>query len=98
MNTRIDIKQIGNVSFAKQQPGKGRQKMLATRIHSFFAICVRLNIYRVTHQVGPKLSLTSKQKLHFSIKILYRNATFVLMSMGGLVIPDVSPCKMVMVW
>ena len=42
--------------------------------HSFQMFCH----YRVTHHIGPNLSLTSKQKLRFSIKSLYWNATFVL--------------------
>ena len=48
--------------------------------------------YRVTHQVGRYLPLTSKQKLCFSISSLYWNATYAFMSTGGLVLPDVSPC------
>ena len=46
----------------------------------------------VTHQEGPNLPLKSKQELRFSVKRLYWNATFALMSTGGLVLPDVSPC------
>ena len=49
-------------------------------------------LYRVTHQVVSNLLLTSKQKLHFSIRSMYWNATFVLMSTGGLEQPDGSPC------
>ena len=49
-------------------------------------------VFKVTHQVGPNLPLTWKQKLFFNIKSLCWNATSVLMSTGGLVLPDVSPC------
>ena len=50
--------------------------------------------YRVIIQVGPNLSLqlTWKQKLCFSIRSLYQSATFVYMSMIGLVLPEWSPC------
>ena len=56
--------------------------------------------YRVTHQVGPNLPLKSKRKLCFRIKSLYWNATLVMMSTGGLVLPIVSPCMFVlkMIW
>ena len=48
--------------------------------------------YRVTHQVGPNLPLTPKQKLRFIIKGLYWYATLVLMSTGGWELPEWSPC------
>ena len=58
--------------------------------------CLLLNFTVSTGHLGqisvPNLPLTCKQKLHFSIKGLYWNTTFVLMSTGGLVLPDVSPC------
>ena len=50
--------------------------------------------YRVTHQVGPNLPLTSEQKLCFSVSSSYKNATFVFKSTIGLVLPDVSPCSL----
>ena len=48
--------------------------------------------YKVTHQVGPNLPLSSKQKLCLSIKGLYWIAPYVLMSTGGWDQPDESPC------
>ena len=51
--------------------------------------------YRVTHQLGPNLPMTLKQKLCFSIS---SNTTFVLMSTGGLVLPDVPPCTFYVPW
>ena len=58
------------------------------------------NMYRVTKQLVPNLSLTSKQKFHFSIRPLrhldqahVQNATFVLVSTGSLEQAAWSPCK-----
>ena len=53
--------------------------------------CVVLakEMYRVTHQVVPNVLLTSKQKSRFSIRGIYWNATFILMSE----LTDWSPCK-----
>ena len=49
-------------------------------------------LYRVTIQVVPNLPLTSKQKFCYSIRPMYWNATFVLMSTGGLAQPEWSHC------
>ena len=48
--------------------------------------------YRVTIQVVSNLTLTSIQKLCYSMRPMYENAHFVLMSTGGLTQPEWSPC------
>ena len=40
-------------------------------------------IYRVTIHVVPNLLLKSKQKFHFSMRYMYKNTNFVLVSTGG---------------
>ena len=53
------------------------------------SVCLSV-LYRVTHQVVVlNLLLTSKQKLGFSIRSIYWNTTFVLVSTGGWELPDV---------
>ena len=47
---------------------------------------------RVTHHVDSNLPLTSKQKFCLSIRPMFLNANFVLVSKGGLNQRDVSPC------
>ena len=55
--------------------------------------CQAKGKYRVTHQVVQNLPLTSKQKFHFGIAA---SGTFVLKSMGGFALLDVSPCSRVL--
>ena len=50
------------------------------------AICDKIKIV-------PNLPLTSKQKFRFSTRPVYWNATFVLVSKGGLTQPEWSPCS-----
>ena len=50
-------------------------------------------IYRVTHQFDNKFLLTSIWKLHFSIRSLYCDGTFVLMSTKACNQPDGPPCS-----
>ena len=49
-------------------------------------------LYRVTIQVVSNLPLTSKHKFCFNMRPVSLKATFVLVSMGGLPQPNVSPC------
>ena len=53
--------------------------------------CNRLH-YRVTHQIGPNLPLTSKQSFRPGQAWRPKSCTFVIMSTGGLAQCDVSPC------
>ena len=46
---------------------------------------------RVTIHVVPNLPLTSKLKFNVSMSPVYKNATFVLVSMGGLTKPEGHP-------
>ena len=54
--------------------------------------------YTVTIQIVSNLPLTSKQKFRFSMRPMYQNTTFVLISMGGLNQRDVSPCGDMAKW
>ena len=67
------------------------QKVTYSRIH-LFPILTKQKLYRVTHQVVPKVFLTSKQKLHFTIRRIYWNTTFVLVSTKPREQPDGSHC------
>ena len=51
-----------------------------------------LSMFRVTHQADSNLPSTSTQKFRFSMRRMYQDATFVLVSTGGLCQRDVSPC------
>ena len=55
------------------------------------------DLYRVTIHVVPDLTLTSKQKLRFSMRPMYKKATFVLVSRGGLDQRDVSEYRDVLI-
>ena len=61
----------------------------------YFTKCFRIQVvyaYMMTNHVVSNLLLTSKQQFCFSTRPMYKNATFVLVSMGGLSQSEWSPC------